>query len=207
MYAVFKHWNSEMTKATDEYELREKHKIENYLTTNDIVVTKPSRRMTKPTDEYETPWNLFNALNLVFDFDVDICATKENSKCTMHFEDIFSEKITSCQGMVGFMNPPYSKPGKFIERALQLKFKTLVMLLPVDCTTEWWRALIRATGKNLYQLTGETNIEAVEELRVYNWVKRSSCLFLLPKRVKFINPVDGSLKDVSRGNCIVVVNL
>ncbi len=42
-----------------------------------------------------------------------------------------------------FVNPPYSKPKPWIEKAIREsnKGKFVVMLLPVDPTTEWYRLL------------------------------------------------------------------
>lgn len=37
------------------------------------------------TDEWETPKEFFDILNLEFDFEVDVCALPENAKCEMYY--------------------------------------------------------------------------------------------------------------------------
>lgn len=39
------------------------------------------------TDMWETPQNLFDRLNRVFHFDLDVCATAENAKCERYFTE------------------------------------------------------------------------------------------------------------------------
>ena len=34
---------------------------------------------------WETPWDFFNNLNRKYNFDLDVCAIKENSKCRRFF--------------------------------------------------------------------------------------------------------------------------
>ena len=34
---------------------------------------------------WETPQDLFDKLNEVFNFDIDVCALKENAKCEKYF--------------------------------------------------------------------------------------------------------------------------
>ena len=41
--------------------------------------------MTSNTDEWATPWGLFNKLDAVFHFTLDVCATPENTKCYRFF--------------------------------------------------------------------------------------------------------------------------
>jgi phage N-6-adenine-methyltransferase len=158
---------------------------------------------TSNKDSYETPQDLFDALNSVFKFDLDLCATSRNAKTTYWCGDIFDSFWDKHKEAfnTAFMNPPYSKPGKFIERALELKFKTLVMLLPVDCTTEWWKLLTLVVNDKIEQLPNCCNEFAVTSKQL-----EQSGIFLLPKRVKFYDPNTETFKDVSRGNCIVVVN-
>lgn len=57
---------------------------------------------------WETPQNLFDKLDSIFHFDIDVCASKENAKCKKFFtekDDLFSQEIKP--GSVCFMNPPY----------------------------------------------------------------------------------------------------
>ena len=41
--------------------------------------------MTSATPEWATPQWLFDQLNEIFMFDIDVCSTHENAKCERHF--------------------------------------------------------------------------------------------------------------------------
>lgn len=41
--------------------------------------------MTSTTDEWATPQGLFDKLNAVFNFTLDVCATPDNTKCAKYF--------------------------------------------------------------------------------------------------------------------------
>lgn len=93
--------------------------------------------MTKLSDEWQTPRSLFYKLDQEFNFQVDLCASSTNAKAE-YIGDIFKfypmPTIYS-----GFMNPPYSDPRPFIERAWELsKIMNVVCLLKVDPSTKWW---------------------------------------------------------------------
>ncbi len=51
-----------------------------------------------------------------------------------------------------YVNPPYSKPKPWIEKAIEenKKGKIVVMLLPVDTTTKWFSLLINAKAHVLF---------------------------------------------------------
>lgn len=40
---------------------------------------------SRKSDEYETPQEIFDALNEEFHFDLDPCATPDNAKCLLYF--------------------------------------------------------------------------------------------------------------------------
>lgn len=102
--------------------------------------------MSKLSDEWQTPDWLFQELNKEFNFDIDLCATKENSKCN-HFCWDFLHSLTgsvdsNCVGTLyddiehmpvktAFCNPPYSNPKPFIEKAWEYsQWCKIVCLLP-----------------------------------------------------------------------------
>lgn len=94
--------------------------------------------MTKPTDEWQTPQWLFDELNKEFNFDADACATKANTKCDKYFKDALNHAYWFDTKAV-FMNPPYSNPKPFIEKAwFESQLRIVVCLLKVDTSTQWW---------------------------------------------------------------------
>ena len=96
----------------------------------------------RDSDSWETPQELFGKLDDEFGFDVDICATNENTKKHTYYIDYLTDVISDEYTVpsVGFMNPPYSNPLPFVKKAfsdvLEGKFETIVCLLKCDTSTK-----------------------------------------------------------------------
>lgn len=94
------------------------------------------------TEEWATPMDLFDDLNLVFKFDLDACATKENALCDRFFtkeDDALEQQWT---GTV-WMNPPYGRQiASFMKKAYQSSIAgaTVVCLVPARPDTNWWHS-------------------------------------------------------------------
>lgn len=110
----------------------------------------------KESDKWETPTWLFNELNDEFNFDIDLCATEANSKCSW-YGDSYLWDLYQCCGVSGaggmaatrgyggndflsgkscFMNPPYSNPLPFVKKAWEdSKHCKIVLLLKCDTST------------------------------------------------------------------------
>jgi phage N-6-adenine-methyltransferase len=92
------------------------------------------------TDLWATPQDFFDKYNLLYSFDVDVCATKENSKCNKFFspeDDGLSQQWTG----VCWMNPPYGRGIKhWVKKAYDsaLMGAVVVCLLPARTDTAWW---------------------------------------------------------------------
>lgn len=72
------------------------------------------------TAEWETPQDLFDRLNAVFSFELDVCATPENAKCARFYtkED---DAIVQPWAKRNWMNPPYGKEiAAFCEKASKM---------------------------------------------------------------------------------------
>ena len=90
--------------------------------------------------DWETPQFLFDGLNAEFRFELDVCATAENTKCRRFLtrkDDALSQRWEG----VCWMNPPY---GREIERWVRKAFEsaqsgaTVVCLVPARKDTGWW---------------------------------------------------------------------
>lgn len=96
------------------------------------------------SDEYSTPQNLYDKLNLEFGFTLDPCATFTNHKCRQYFttQDNGLEKDWSKN--VVFCNPPYSKVKDWIKKGYQesLNGVTSVFLVPARTDTRWFKEFV-----------------------------------------------------------------
>lgn len=89
------------------------------------------------SEVWETPQDLFNRLNDEFHFDIDVCATPENAKCSKFFSPLDDGLSHDWQG-VCWMNPPYGKKiGAWMKKAMEAK-ATVVCLVPSRTDTKWW---------------------------------------------------------------------
>lgn len=108
------------------------------------------------SDCYQTPQWLFDLLNEEFRFAVDACAIPSNKKCNRYIEDATNRwadcverfEALSKEDRSIFMNPPYSNPGPFLERAWEFsKHMRVVCLVRDDPSTKWYQKLKqRVTG-------------------------------------------------------------
>lgn len=95
------------------------------------------------TNEWATPQDFFDTLNKEFNFNLHVCATKENAKCKKFYtkEDNGLEK--SWTGRV-FCNPPYGREiGKWVSKAFMESHKgVIVMLIPARTDTKYFHEYI-----------------------------------------------------------------
>ena len=92
------------------------------------------------TDDWATPQDFFDALNLEFQFDLDVCASVTNAKCERFFT-IDDDGLAQQWVGVCFMNPPYGRTiGKWMAKAVSewQAGATVVCLVPARTDTNWW---------------------------------------------------------------------
>ena len=100
-----------------------------------------STMFSSKSDEWETPKWLFDALHIEFGFDLDVCATKDNAKCSRYFTKA-QDGLSQTWAGTCWMNPPYGRQiGKWAEKAYQSGRggATVVCLLPARTDTKWWQ--------------------------------------------------------------------
>lgn len=93
------------------------------------------------TDLWSTPQYLFDILDKEFNFNLDVCADKDNAKCDKYFDKAQDGLQQEWTGTV-WMNPPYGREiGRWIKKAYD-SYKnnnaTVVCLLPSRTDTKWW---------------------------------------------------------------------
>lgn len=102
--------------------------------------------------EWSTPGALFDAINGVCGFELDVCATPENAKCAKYYTIADNGLLQPWDGMC-WMNPPYGRTiADWMCRAYQESRKpgtVVVCLVPARTDTEWWHRYAMA-GNILY---------------------------------------------------------
>lgn len=106
-----------------------------------MAITDNKGMFSSTTDLWATPQDFFDKLNNEFDFQTDVCALPENTKCDNYFSPEVDGLKQDWKG-VCWMNPPYGRAiGKWIQKAYEESEKhgsTIVCLLPARTDTKWW---------------------------------------------------------------------
>ncbi len=163
----------------------------------------------KISDKWQTPQALFDELNEEFGpFDIDLCANKENSKCKEYYSDYLSNEfwfdsgtflgmmqesrsMKFNKGRVCFMNPPYSNPKPFIEKAWEdSKHCKIVCLVKCDPSTKWWGTFWEYSAR-----IESFNNDRCGDTRLIKQGPKPGCDYkLFPKRIKF-DPPEGLINS------------
>lgn len=103
---------------------------------------KKNIHFSSKSNEWETPQELFDALNKEFSFTLDPCSTHENTKYKTHFTTKEDGLTKDWSAFTVFMNPPYGRViGQWVQKAYmtaQTSSNPVVCLLPSRTDTRWW---------------------------------------------------------------------
>lgn len=141
--------------------------------------------MEKIRDRWRTPKELFLSLNDEFKFTVDACANKNNNLCDKYYSDCL---LCSWKGERVFMNPPYSNPRPFLQKAYdESKHCLVVALIKCDPSTRLWSIFYD------YDLQ-----------KFKNGIK----IRFYPKRIKFMPPLDSEIISSSTNfsSCLIIMD-
>jgi phage N-6-adenine-methyltransferase len=92
------------------------------------------------TELWATPQDFFTQLDDEFHFDLDVCASPTNAKCSRYFTSADDGLAQDWQGRC-WMNPPYGRTiGEWMNKAhaSALSGATVVCLVPARTDTSWW---------------------------------------------------------------------
>lgn len=116
-------------------------------------------RNLKNNDNWETPKEFYNQLNLEFNFDFDPCPLNKN-KINKQNDGLLIE-----WGQRNFINPPYSIDLKkaFVLKALEesKKGKLCVLLLPVSTSTKLFHEIIQPNAKEIRFIKGRIKFKGI----------------------------------------------
>lgn len=102
-------------------------------------------------DHWRTPDELFDTLDTIYDFNLDVAASHGNNKCTTYFtEEISALKqewgMNPSYKVNAFCNPPFSLKKEFIIKTIEQVDKhpllKVVMILPTGFNTQLWHRYI-----------------------------------------------------------------
>jgi phage N-6-adenine-methyltransferase len=122
---------------------------------------KPQRlnrgMFTSVTDEWETPREFFDAVNAVYHFDLDVCATHVNAKCKCYFTKA-EDGLTQMWSGICWMNPPYGREiSLWVRKAYESSLEAgtvVVCLLPARTDTRWWHDYVIAYAESVRFIRG-----------------------------------------------------
>ena len=111
-------------------------------------------------DEWRTDLELFNLLNMEFEFQLDAAATKENALCTAYYTretDALSHPWVMPERGIHrvYCNPPFSRVGDFLLKGREESEKGAICVFLVRADgleTKWWRdgVLYQEESMNIY---------------------------------------------------------
>lgn len=101
-------------------------------------------------DTWETPQDFFDKLDDIFHFDIDVCATADNAKCSVYYTPEDDGLQKTWKGTC-WCNPPY---GRNIREWIKKTYETaksetgtVVCLIPSRTDTKYWHDYVmKATG-------------------------------------------------------------
>ncbi len=98
------------------------------------------------TGEWSTPDELYDLLNVIYKFDLDVCADSSNYKCTRYYSKHNNglAQVWHRDGKRIWMNPPYGR--KIIDWIRKAYIESqhdciVVCLLPARTDTKWFHDL------------------------------------------------------------------
>lgn len=108
------------------------------------------------TDDWATPPHVFAALDRDFGFELDVCASASNAKCSRYFT---REDDGLAQEWVGVVwcNPPYGRGiGDWLTKAADSADAgaTVVCLIPAKTETLWWHEQVMARASEVKLVKG-----------------------------------------------------
>jgi len=109
------------------------------------------------TDDWATPTEVFAALDAEFGFELDVCASTKNAKCTRFFTAADDGLAQSWAPATSFMNPPYGRViGEWMKKAADEAESgaTVVCLVPARTDTVWWHRQVMARASEVRFVSG-----------------------------------------------------
>jgi phage N-6-adenine-methyltransferase len=109
------------------------------------------------SDEWETPQKFFDAIDEVFHFTLDVCATHDNAKCERYYTKA-DDALSRVWSGVCWMNPPYGREiSLWVKKAYESSLTdgtVIVCLLPARTDMAWWHDYVIPHAENVNFIRG-----------------------------------------------------
>ncbi len=94
------------------------------------------------SDDWATPQDMFDRLNNLYKFTIDVCASDENHKLPRYYTKDTNGLKQDWTGEIVWMNPPYGEPMPKWLRKLAYSDCAGIALLPVRTSTSWFHQYV-----------------------------------------------------------------
>lgn len=119
--------------------------------------------MTSNRDDWETPKELFEQLDLEFHFDLDAASSDANAKCRMHYTAEQNGLSQDWSGHRVFCNPPYGRAiSKWVKKCSEEAEKPgtlVVMLIPARTDTSYFHDYVLHRASEIRFIRGRLKFE------------------------------------------------
>lgn len=118
--------------------------------------------------DWPTPAEFFEKCSERFGpFDLDVCATAENAKCSK-FISPKEDSLSLPWSGVCWMNPPYGRDiklwvAKACKEVLEGRAERVVCLLPSRTDTKWWHEIVQPYASRIEFVKGRIKFEGAKE--------------------------------------------
>lgn len=96
--------------------------------------------------DWGTPIEFFKKLDKIFNFELDVCANKHNTKCE-NFYSLEENSLSQNWNGICWMNPPYGKLiNLWLRKASEeanVNAKSVVCLVPSRTDTKWFQESVK----------------------------------------------------------------
>lgn len=117
-------------------------------------------------DDWETPKELFEKLDSVFEFSFDLAASKKNKKTENYFDEKKDSLSQNWNEVIGtsWLNPPFSKAKEFFEKATRSKNPIVSIYKAANVESQVWQDFIFPSAQVLF-LKRRVNFEGKENCK------------------------------------------
>jgi phage N-6-adenine-methyltransferase len=151
------------------------------------------------SSRWETPPDLFAALDAQLSFTVDVAASPTNAKVPRHFSESDNGLAQSWEGETFWCNPPYGRALEaWVERCRRAALEERavgVALVPCRPDTEWWGAFVLQRDGEAGRFRGVRYVPS-EEVLWYRWSSLLVAVHCYRGRVSFLE-ADRSVGDTA----------